>query len=775
MRLPDRVTTQVPSLGRYDVGLPGRMYRAQRTAIDAFQGAMDTFGQIGIQIYQQNAAAEHSKLRTEYMDRMNTAQASLESQPYREVLDDQGNSTGELVSRHTEILNETAEAEKRIRDEILAKSTNSLAYRRLTEDLNQGGLAYRERARTTAANWAVADASRNFRTSFRTNIANNNFKAAEQDLVTAVKVGAVSPADQNRFATEILAKRQYRTGELLIEGISAETHTIEQVHELHRVFDEGENYVHLTDSQKASLHSALNYKVSDMMVEDVTFTINHFSLEDGESAIRAYMDRRWDKSGFSDIRSYNAAIGQLWNVYNQRAARNQKTQKEIDTNNRVLEILAGGRADPTLAIDKTAMDIVFDIRVAEAGVREGSPEWVRIAGQQMRTQGWFPPKVKSYVVAGLIHDDPASVIGAAQIVKYADRHAGRSLDWISKEQIATAHMINMLSENGVQDAEAFMKVREGIERLDEATIQAREAAYTAFPKDGLYKSLEEQVAAYDPDWFSTAEIKQEMVERYDYLRKTNYLLTGNKQIAENMAFNELIGTYGIVRRSGDKIMERKPPEAILTDAPPDKVREYVEDEWSQLVEALDADLEDLVAVYKLDNSARHSWYVYNIAEGQVVTDENGMVLKWRPSYMTSRVGKRDQLKAQQDRISELIEVERERLDYDAKMGLYEMKPDEMSPTQRIKHDINLMGDVVSSDVRKAGKGMGEFFTEDVPEWWIGTWSASRERGKDEARAREQIYQKHERMRDEIQAQPGSKLDQYQKQLRVINQELEKLE
>ena len=234
MKLPEVTSSQVPSLGRRSTALPARMYRSQRMAVDAFQNAMDTFGNIGIKIYEQNAAAEHSKLRTEYMDRMNAAQAAIEKEPYRQVLDNQGEPTGELVSRHAEILNEFNTAEKRIRDEVLAKSTNSLAFRKLTEDLDQGGMAYRERTRTTAANWAVADASRNFRTSFRTNIANNNFKAAEQDLVAAVKTGAVSAAEQNRYATEILAKRQYRTGELLIEGIAAETYTLERIHERHR-------------------------------------------------------------------------------------------------------------------------------------------------------------------------------------------------------------------------------------------------------------------------------------------------------------------------------------------------------------------------------------------------------------------------------------------------------------------------------------------------------------------------------------------------------------
>lgn len=779
MKLPEIQTGGVQSLGRLSTALPGKMYRAQASAVQSFQNAMDTFGNLGIKIYEQNAAAEHSKLRTEYMDRMNAAQAAIEKEPYRQVLGPDGEPTGELVSRHSEILDEFNTAEKRIRNEVMAKSRNSLAFRKLTEDLNQGGIAYRERTRTTAAQWAVNDASRSFRESFRINIANNNFKAAEQDLVAAVKVGAVSPTEQNRFALEILAKRQYRTGELLIEGITAETYTLKRVHELHRVFDEGENYIHLTDPQKNALHSALNYKVQDMMAEDIAFTAEHFSIEDAEAGVLEYASRRWDQSGFSDERAYTSAIGHLWNVVNQRKLRNQKTQKEMDVDRRVMEIMAGGWADPKDSIDKQAMDIVLKIRTAENQAPEGSNLWIRTVGQQARTQGWIPPRAEKFIRGNLLHmspdSDKGSVLAAARAVQYLDRHAGRSLDQLTKEDIATGLMIAELADAGVDDMTAFMKVRDGLERVDEATKRAREAAYNGEFSKNSYAALEERVKDFDPSWFSTAEIPQEMVERYDQLRRINYTMTGHKEVADNMAFNELIRTYGITERSGNRILERKPPEAVKTDAPPEKVVEYIEDEWEQILEELDLDRENVIAVYKLDNSAEDSWYVYNVEKGEVVTDTEGRVLKWKPQYQTSRVGQRDRLETEYQRIQEEIEVERERQAYDAKLGLYEKFPADMTMGERIERDIRLEGDAIAKGTRKAAAATGEFLTEDVPEFWRSVNRASQERGKEEARARKQLFDRHERMLNDITPDPGSKLEQKIRRLQTIRQELEALE
>lgn len=779
MRLPPPATSQsVQSLGRLSPSLPGRMYRAQAQAVQSFQNAMDTLGGIGIKIYEQNAAAEHSKLRAEYMDQMNTAQSEIEKNPYREVLDEQGQPTGELVSRHAEIMDEYNESEKRIRTNILAKSSNSLSYRKLSEDLNQGGMAYRERIRTTAANWAVADSSRSFRESFRVNLANNRFGAAEEDLVKAVVVGAVSPVEQNRFAAEIMAKRQYRSGELLIDGVSAETHTLERVHELHRVFDEGEAYNHLTPAQRNTLHSTLNYKLQDMMAEDLAFTADQFSVEDAEDGLRSYMARRWDKSGFSDERAYSAAIGHGWTIINQRKERNAKTQREIDVNRRVMEIMAGGYAVPEDSIDEEAMNIVLQIRMAEAGIQEGSPEWIRTVGIQARTQGWIPKHAKNWIKGNLLHispdSDKGSVLQAANAVKYLDRHAGRALDNMSKKDIATGLMITELSDAGVDDMSAFMKVREGLDRVDEATKTARQAAYDGEFSKNSYAVLEERVKKLNGFFdFGTADIPQEMVERYDSFRRINYTMTGNKEVADNMAFNEIMRMYGITERSGDRILERKPPEVVLSDAPPEKVKEYVEDEWNQMMEELDLDPENVISVYKLDNSAEDSWYLYNLEKGQGVTDPDGNVLKWQPRYATSNVGKRDQYEAEYKRIMEEIEVERERQAYDAKMGLYEKHPKDMTGQERIERDLRVMGDTIAEDTRRAAKATGEFI-EGVPDFFISSWKASRvERGP--AREREAMYSKHERLLYELNAEPGTKLHSQIQRLQIISEQLKELE
>jgi len=612
-------------------------------------------------IYKQDGAAEHSKMAAEYTDRMNSARDEIEKEPYR--MDGAGN----LVSRHTEIQEELKNVQSVTRADILERTENNLAYRQLEKDINSAEVMYTEGMRGTVGKWAALNAQRNLDESFRLNLANGRFDLAEMDVNKGATSKAWNGQEIAKRNATIAAHRQYDTGKKSIVAMDVPK-TLQDVTDLHKTFDDGKGYKRLLPAQRTDLHNQLDEKIQGMLAETIQYKMIYGSDEEAWDLIQAYADRPWIDSGFSSEENYTSAIGHAITVYNQRKEKDRMTAGEMKAEDCYNQINNGGWGDHKNSCHKKAADRIIEERTQ--GMEEGSNEWIRESGKLARQIGWVPPSTESWIRGNLDYispdSDQGSVLNAAKMMVYLDRHVGRSKDKFDQAMIDKAYVIN---ETGGGAIDGFMNLREGEEAVPLMMRNQRDSVYAGEYDSGSSDTLEGMVKE-DLAWyqFGTPEYTAQQTEAYNQLRKSAYRRTGNIAAASSLAYSDFKQKYTMTDRGDGRKIEYMQPESVLNDGPtPEITHEYITEEYNQVAADLGVDPDDYKLLYKLSDSAEDEWLLMG-EDGEALAGPNGYPVYFKPNYEGSKVKARSDLENELKQIDAQLKVEREQEAHAAKYG-----------------------------------------------------------------------------------------------------------
>jgi len=659
MKLPPMNDQPVQSTAMLSLSAPASVLQSKQVRMAGLQESLGKAGEIGMTIYKQDGAAEHSKMAAEYTDRMNAARDEIEKEPYR--MDDNGN----LVSRHTEIQEELKNVQSVTRSDILTRTENNLAYRQLEKDITGAEVMYNEAMRGTVGKWAALNAQRNLDESFRVNIASGRFDLAEMDINKGAQTKAWNGTEIAKRKATVVAHKQFTVGKSTIVNM-APPKTLQDVSDLHTKFDKDKQYLRLEPAQRTALHNQLDEKIQGAIAETIQYKMIYDTDEEAWDLIQAYAARPWIDSGFSSEDNYTSAIAHAITVFNQRKEKDKATTGEIAAENCYAQINGGGWGDHKNTCHKKAADRIIAERTGPTeanpeGMKEGSNEWIRENGKLARQIGWVPPSTESWIRGNLdfisADSDDGSVLNAAKMMVYLDRHIGRTKDKFDQAMIDKAYVIN---ETGGGAIEGFKNLREGEEAVPITVRNQRDSVFAGEYDKGSSDALKGFVKD-DLTWtqFGTPDFTSQQVESYNQLRKSAYRRTGNIAAADSLAYQDFKRKYTITDRGAGRSLEYMQPESVVNDGPtPEITSEYMTEEYHIMAEELGVDPDDYKLLYKLSDSAEHEWLMID-EDGLILNGPNGFPAYFKPSYKKSKVKARTDLQSEMTEIEAKLDVERE--------------------------------------------------------------------------------------------------------------------
>lgn len=657
--------------------------------------------------YQAQGASEYQNLWALAQTELAAAKISLTESQYRE--DEEGN----LISRHDEVQEDWASTSNEVMNNILGKSKNSLARQRLQESFMEYGTKSSIEMMETSSDWAKNESHRQTVDAIEQNLAHGRYEDAERAFVSGVASGSLSQREIEEIPRQIIAHQQYG-------ALSSAIPQVESAKDYLTLRQEIAGNVIITEQQRNALGAELDEQIKESLVGATRAVIETRGIMAGEEFIRAINKTPYESLGYTADDPKFGAISRMQSVLQDYRFGLKQSKEDEALLDRMNCIKHGCPADPKSGLDKKAMDTLFQEAIAEEE-QPFSEVYMETALSMASTQGWVPETVKSDIRAYMWHDDPSAVTAAATALLELDTISPRSVDEFNENDIAFALMVKEYGLRGVPTEETIKKIREGIERVPRSIKRGREEYYTRSLQRDAEKIIKSQINA-DPDanpWFKfSSRFPDDMRLEFEAVFKDEYVRTGNENVAAQAAYRIMRNIWGVTDRGGRLSLERNSPEAVLTGGKPEK---WLTEQFEVDMKSINLKPKSVGLELNIADPDRSSWIVFDKETQDVVIDDEGNVMVWRPDYSTSKEAERQRKKAEKVRADaearQQRDVERERarkLHDDGSLNLQEMTP---YGTGDGYGDRKAVDAAIATGLSEAAIQTWGFVLEDVPEFW----------------------------------------------------------
>ena len=698
MKLPGIRYGGVESLGRQDIGGPGRVAGAEAAARIS---TLRTGIAVATTINDQIQTAEYGKAWSDYQTEMDEIEKENSDRPYSE--DDEGN----VVPRYDTMRDDYKTLEKEVKNKILSRMSNPKAKRRFGESTVAHNVTADKRMNTVSLSWKKDYAKSESIEAIQDHLNNGRYYDAEATFISAASTGTWNEKEMANIPRLIGGHEQYNMVDSRIE----ETEAAKELIDIKEDLENDVLYDFLDEKQRKTLRGTLTQKIEDSLVTTVREVIENNGLGGGQKFIRAVNKSKLEKLGLTEEEDKYNLVTKLQQVYADYKWELDQNKSAAELQERINLIEASEAADPKKGIDKKAMDAIFEKNLE--GSVEFSPDWKDVTTDMASTYGWMPPEAESRTRAYLTSENPENIVDSAKLLQEVEKASPRSLENIPKDDIAFAMTINEYSQFGVPEIDVINKIRDGIYRVPPSIRENRRITFRKEVRkdaENILKNLVDDDDIANP-WFSyKAEFPVDMQAEFSSILETEYVRTGDQQIAAKLAYRTVRGIWGVTDRGDGLKLERNSPEAFLTGGKPEK---WLTGQYKHDMKEIGHDPDNVELIYDQSGGKQNRWIVINKDTKEAKIGKDGTIQMFVPDYATSPEAKKKEAEGKEKRRLTDLYQERMRDREEEKQKLKERGIEAVITAE----DWQEYKTSEYESMNDAAVRGWEFLLKDIPDWW----------------------------------------------------------
>lgn len=349
------------------------------------------------------------------------------------------------------------------------------------------------------------------------------------------------------------------------------------------------------------------------------------------------------------LKEKGAVFGEDLDAYQKTLARLKEAQaKEQLEQQKTAEILKGNRIpDPYNSNDKKLYDKLYTSTEIDAGLQSLDEKTMNHAVSLVQTYNMIPESMERTLRAQMESTSQEQQKYAFGIVAELQEVAPRSLRNFSEKQIKNAIRYNSFLRSGLEQDKAIELITEANDPLQENVRKQRLTEANKLLKDIDSGAVENALDGrerffrrlFSADLPKSPRLKEQALSKYRTAYEAEYLSTGDKDTAEQVAKNALQRLYGVSQVTGGKKYTQFPPEqhyGIQQLSSKDNAKwmqAQLKEDLQKMYQGKDFEEIDLVPTPDSAGAVENGGFpLYNVVvrteDGYDVVTKNGMALQY---------------------------------------------------------------------------------------------------------------------------------------------------